>query len=529
MTKISAQIRRDEFELRDKGVNVMKELIIDVGSRQTRVALLENKELTEIYIERQSNERITGNIYKGKVENVLPGMQAAFVDIGLDKNAFLYVKDALPNTYFDEDDENIDPAQYKDYQIDELLKVGQEIMVQIIKEPIDTKGARITTHITLPGRFIVLMPTVEYIGISRRIESDAVREKLKKIAEELKPKGMGLIIRTAAEDCTPEDISNDINFLLKLWDNIKQKQKTGVTPRIVHKDINIVYRTVRDMFTKDIDRLVINNKEHYEKVIELVNMISSHLKSKVEYYNKDYDIFEYYQVESQISKIISRKVWLKCGGYIVIDQTEALTSIDVNTGKFVGTVDLRDTVLKTNIEAAKEIAKQLRLRDIGGIIIIDFIDMTDAGHESAVLEALKNALKKDRTRTNVLGMTQLGLVEMTRKKVRQRIENILLAPCPYCKGEGRILSSESIVKKIEKEVNNLFFNTGAMAAYLEVHPDVEELINYYIDQDIIELGKSYKKPVFIRTSSELHREDFSVKGIGITELSELRKSGCREI
>ena len=507
----------------------MKEIIIDVGSRQTRVALLENKELTEIYIERQNNERKTGNIYKGRVENVLPGMQAAFVDIGLEKNAFLYVKDALPNTYFDEDDEPVDSTKYKNYQIDEILKTGQEIMVQVIKEPIDLKGARITTHITLPGRFVVLMPTVEYIGISRRIESDAIRDKLKKMAEVLKPKGMGLIIRTAAEDCTAEDISNDINFLFKLWDNIKQKQKIGVTPRIVHKDMSIIYRTVRDMFTKDIDRLAINNKEHYEKVKELIAIISSHFKNKVEYYNKSYDIFEFYQVEPQVSKIINRKVWLKCGGYIVIDQTEALTSIDVNTGKFVGTVDLKDTVLKTNIEAAKEIAKQLRLRDIGGIVIIDFIDMSDDGHESAVLEALKNALRKDKTRTNVLGMTQLGLVEMTRKKVRQRIENVLLAPCPYCKGEGRILSSETIVKKIEKEVNNLFFNTGAMAAFLEIHPDVEELINYYIDEDIIEFGKSYKKLVFIRTSTELHREGYFVKGISMSEITELRKSGCREI
>jgi len=507
----------------------MKEIIIDIGSGQTRVALLENKGLTEIYIERQRNERITGNIYKGRVENVLPGMQAAFIDIGLDKNVFLYVKDALPNAYFDEDDEYADSKQYKDYQIDELLKTGQEIMVQIMKEPIDTKGARVTTHITLPGRFIVLMPTIEYIGISRRIESDSERERLKKIAEEQKPKGMGLIVRTAAEDCTAEDISNDITFLLKLWDNIKQKQKTGVTPRIVHKDVNIVYRTIRDMFTKDIDRLVINSKEHYEKAKELVTMISPHLKNKVEYYNKSYDIFEFYQVELQIGKIISRKVWLKCGGYIVIDQTEALTSIDVNTGKFVGTVDLRDTVLKTNIEAAKEIAKQLRLRDIGGIIIIDFIDMPDTVHEATVLEVLKNALKKDRTRTNVLGMTQLGLVEMTRKKVRQRIENILLAPCPYCKGEGRILSSETIVKKIEKEVNSLFCNTGIMAVYLEVHPDSEELINYYLEEDITGLGKSYKKPVFIKTSAELHREEYFVKGIGMLEISKLRNNGCREI
>lgn len=507
----------------------MKEIIIDAGSRQTRVALLENKELTEIYIERQKNERSTGNIYKGKVENVLPGMQAAFVDIGLDKNAFLYVKDALPNIYSDEDDEYVDSAKYKDYQIDEILKAGQEIMVQIMKEPIDSKGARVTTHITLPGRFAVLMPTVEYIGISRRIENEELRDKLKKMAEELKPKGMGLIIRTAAEDCTKTDINNDLDFLLKLWDNIKKKQKNEGSPKVLHKDISIIYRTVRDMFTKDIDRLLINNKEHYEKVRELVAIISNRLKNRVLYFNKNYDIFEYYQVESQINRIINRKVWLKCGGYIVIDQTEALTSIDVNTGKFVGTVDLKDTVLKTNIEAAKEIAKQLRLRDIGGIIIIDFIDMQDSVHITAVLEALKNALRKDRTRTNVLGMTHLGLVEMTRKKVRQRIENVLTAPCPYCKGEGRILSSETIVKKIEKEINNLFFSTGAMAAYLEIHSDVEDLINYYLDEDIIELGKNYRKPVFIKTSDDLHREGYFLKGIGMSEISELRKSGCREI
>lgn len=297
----------------------------------------------------------------------------------------------------------------------------------------------------------------------------------------------------------------------------------------MHKDISIVYRTVRDMFTKDIDRLIINNKECYEKIREFLTIISSHYKNKVEYYNKSYDIFEFYQVEPQISKIINRKVWLKCGGYIVIDQTEALTSIDVNTGKHVGTVDLKDTVFKTNLEAAREIAKQLRLRDIGGIIIIDFIDMTDPDHESAVLEALKNALKKDRIRTNVLGITQLSLVEMTRKKVRQRIEKVLMAPCPYCKGEGRILSSETIVKKIEKDINSLFFNTGTMAVFLEIHPDVEELINYYIEEDMFELGKSFNKPVFIRTSVELHREGYTVKGISISEITELRSRGCREI
>ena len=491
--------------------------------------MLENKELTEIYIERHSSERITGNIYKGRVENVLQGMQAAFVDIGLDKNSFLYVNDALPNAYYDEDDEYEDQSKLKGYHIDELLKEGQEIMVQVMKEPIDTKGARVTTHITLPGRYLVLMPTVEYIGISRRIENDEERERLKKIAEELKPKGMGLIIRTAAEDCTSEDMKSDVNFLLKLWDNIKQKHRMYSAPRVIHKDINIIYRTVRDVFTKDIDRLVINSKEHYEKVKEMIGIMSSHLKNKVEYYNKDYDIFEYYQVEPQIVKVINRKVWLKCGGYIVIDQTEALTSIDVNTGKFVGTKDLKDTVLKTNIEAAREIAKQLRLRDIGGIIIIDFIDMKDKEHEATILEALKNALKRDRTRTNVLGMTQLSLVEMTRKKVRQRIENVLLAPCPYCKGEGRILSSETVIKKIEKEVKDIFFNTNPLGVYVEIHPDVEELINYYIEEDLIEFGKQYQKPVYIETSYSLHREEYRIRALDALEVARLRQNQIREI
>ncbi len=505
----------------------MKEIIVDVGAGQTRVALLENRELTEICIERQNSERITGNIYKGRVENVLPGMQAAFVDIGLEKNAFLYVKDALPNTYYDDDDDYVDPSQYKDYHIDELLKVGQEIMVQVMKEPIDTKGARVSTHITLPGRFLVLMPTVEYVGISRRIESEPERERLKQIAEEVKPRGMGLIVRTAAEDCRREDFLSDIEFLIKLWESIKQKQRSGVTPRLVHKDMNIIYRTVRDMFTKDIDRFVVNSKEQYEKVLELVSAISPHLKGRVEYFSKGYDLFEYHQVEIQISKILNRKVWLKSGGYLVIDQTEALTSIDVNTGKFVGSVDLKDTVLKTNLEAAREIAKQLRLRDIGGIIIIDFIDMPDKEHENMVIETLKNVLRKDRTRTNVLGMTQLGLLEMTRKKVRQRVESVLLAPCPYCNGEGRILSNETIVKKIEKEINNLFNQGGAMAVLVELNPEIEAAIRLLSDERLLSMGKGSQRPVYIRSSAAFRREEYAVRGIDSREAFGMELENCR--
>lgn len=421
----------------------MKEIIIDVGNNKTTVALLEDNELAELYMEKHNNQSIVGNIYKGRVENVLPGMQAAFVNIGIDKNVFLYVKDAMPNTYIGEEDENDYADKYKNVNINDFLKVGQEIVVQVVKEPIDTKGARVTTHITLPGRFIVLMPTVEYVGISRRLENEEERERLRQLAVNNKPEGMGVIIRTAAEGCSEEEIREDINFLLGLWENIKAGQQNGPVPRIIHKDINIIYRTVRDMFTNDVDRFVINDKEQYEKVLQVVELISKDLAKKVKYYDKAYDIFDNYGIRPKISKLLTRKVWLKSGGYLVIDQTEALTVIDVNTGKFVGSIDLKDTVLKTNLEAAREIAKQLRLRDIGGIIIIDFIDMHEKQHEEVVLEALRNALKKDRTKSNVLGITHLGLVEMTRKKVRKRVESILMSECPYCNGEGKILSDSN--------------------------------------------------------------------------------------
>lgn len=418
----------------------MKEIVIDVKSENTTVALLEDKELAELYVEKHNNQSIVGNIYKGKVENVLPGMQAAFVNIGIEKNVFLYVKDAIPNTYFGEDEDSEYADKFNNVSISDFLKVGQEITVQVVKEPISTKGARVTTHITLPGRFIVLMPTVEYTGISRRIENEQERERLKELAAQLKPENMGIIIRTAAEGCTEEELKEDIHFLCKLWDNIKQQQQNGPVPRIIHKDINIVYRTVRDMFTNDIDRFIINQKDEYEKLVQVVGLVSKDLAKRVEYFDKAYEIFEYFDIKPKISKLLTRKVWLKSGGYIIIDQTEALTVVDVNTGKFVGSIDLKDTVLKTNVEAAREIAKQLRLRDIGGIIIIDFIDMHEKQHEEVVLEALKNSLRKDRTKSNVLGITHLGLVEMTRKKVRKRIDSAFLSTCPHCNGEGKILT-----------------------------------------------------------------------------------------
>ncbi len=434
----------------DMGVIMINEIIVDVNEDVTRVGILEDKELVEVHIERTKHQGLVGNIYRGKVSSVLPGMQAAFIDIGYEKNAFLYVGDAVPQKEYS-DDEMDTLRDFTGYNITDILKVGQEITVQVIKEPIGTKGPRVSTHITLPGRYLVLLPKADYVGISRRIENDGERQKLKKIAEKLKPENMGLIVRTVAEGKEESDFVDDVSFLTKLWEKINHLESSGPVPRCIHKDINLIYRSVRDLFTWNIGKFIINDEKEYFKVLELVEMISPVLKNRVELYQKEYNIFDYYQIETKIERALSRKVWLKCGGYIIIDKTEALTVIDVNTGKFVGDNNLEETVLKTNIEATKEIAKQLRLRDIGGIVIIDFIDMSDAEHQQMVLDSLRQSLKNDRTKTIVLGMTELGLVEMTRKKIRQELSTVMLYDCTCCGGTGKVYASGTRIAGSSKE------------------------------------------------------------------------------
>ena len=496
---------------------MVSELIVDTCLHETRVALLEDKELVEIYIERPNSERLVGNIYRGKVSSVLPGMQAAFIDIGYEKNAFLYVGDAIIQKEYSEYDEEVF-HEFKDYNIDEILSPGQEITVQVIKEPIGTKGPRVTTHITLPGRHLVLLPNADYIGISRRIENDSERSKLKRIAEDIKPKGMGLIVRTASEGKDLDDFSHDISFLLKLWDSIKQKEHSGSVPRCLHKDINLIYRAVRDMFTLNVDKFIINDRQQHAKVLELVDMISPALKMRVEYFSKNYDLFEYYQIETKIDRALARKVWIKCGGYIVIDQTEALTVIDVNTGKYIGGSNLEDTVVKTNIEAAKEIAKQLRLRDIGGIIIIDFIDMHEHEHQQMVLDSLRLALKKDRTKTIVVGMTGLGLIEMTRKKVRQVLSTVMHVECPSCEGTGKILAPESIARSVEKKISSYFAETIATAILVEVHPSVAHVLTGADGENLTKLENAYSKKIVIKANSSSKRDEVKIKDVDIDSL-----------
>lgn len=504
-----------------------REILVAVEPTETRVAVLEDGVLVELYYERPVHQRTAGNIYKGKVENVLPGMQAAFVNIGLERNAFLYVTDALP-ARGSEDDEvelDIDPRRLS---IKDVLKPGQELMVQITKEAIGTKGARITTHLTIPGRYCVLMPTVDYVGVSRRIEDPKERDRLRKIADQARPAGMGVIVRTVAEGADADSVRQDLAFLTRLWDKIQNRARSNPAPSLLHKDLGLVYRVVRDLFTEDVSRFVIDSKAGFDRVLELLDDMSPGLKGRVQLYYEKRPLFEAEGVEAEIERALKRRVWLKSGGYIVFDQAEALTVIDVNTGKFVGTTNLADTVLKTNLQAADEIARQLRLRDIGGIIIIDFIDMESESHRKKVLRTFEECLARDRTRSHVLGLTQLGLVEMTRKKAKQSLEDALLRACPYCEGRGKVPSEETMATKVRREIRAAFRESDAEAILVEVHPSVAALVIGAGGSNLRDLEKETGRTIYVRGAEDCHLHDIRVLGLGDRDEVERRALPVRQ-
>ncbi len=484
---------------------MVKEIIVNIERKETRIAVLEDRKLEEIYYERDDSSRIVGNIYKGRVADVLPGMQAAFVDIGLDKNVFLHVSDALSLL---QEPPRSEPA------INQVVQPGQEIMVQIIKEPLGGKGARATCDITLPGRYLVLMTKVEHIGISRRVETEEERSRLKILAEEICPSGKGLIIRTVADGKSDEEIKDDLDFLKKLWVTIQQHFVTAPAASLIHSDLNLTQRMVRDLLTPEVTKVVIDSEKEYRSVMELVNILVPQFKSRVYLYDRPEPIYDFYDIEVEIDKALQRKVWLDCGGYIVFDPTEALTSIDVNTGKFVGKTNLKDTVLKTNLEAVKEIARQLRLRDIGGIIIIDFIDMDNQEDQKLVIKMLEEELKKDKTRSTILGMTHLGLIEMTRKKVKQGLGEYLQSKCPYCCSKGKILSEETVAMKVVRMIKKLMAEKEFEAVLVGVHPDVASLLIGVSGQNLAELEQELKKEIYIKGCLSLHREDIEIIKVG---------------
>jgi ribonuclease G len=490
------------------------ELIINVKQQETRVALLEDRVLAELYIERTKDRGIMGNIYKGKVVKVLPGMQAAFVDVGLEKAAFLYVAD-VHGRVEDFEEMGFQGEEMMAYfnpssQIEDLLSEGQEILVQVSKEPLGTKGTRITSHITLPGRYLVFMPTVDHIGISRRIKEEKERKRLREIVQAIKPQTGGFIVRTASEGAESDEIRSDMEFLLRIWNNIQKKRENSAAPSLIHSDLTMVLRVIRDILSPLVNRIVIDSKDEYENILSFINTYMPKQKFEVILYEQKEPIFDAYGIEMEIDKILGRKVWLKSGGYIVIDMSEALVAIDVNTGRYVGKRNLADTILKTNLEAAKEIAYQLRLRNIGGIIIIDFIDMEREGDREKVYQALEEAIRKDRQKTNIFKISELGLVEMTRKRTRENISRVLGESCPYCEGAGLIKSKTTVCYEIFREIERTSSELGGQNIMVEVNPEVAGLLYEEERAGVEELEKKLRKKIVIKGKPGFHQEQFNV-------------------
>ncbi len=475
-----------------------KEILINIGIDENRVAILEDGVLVEFLIERPEEQRRAGNIYRGKVENVLPGMQAAFVDIGEEKNAFLYIDDVLPKEGEPENGESP-----KHFSIQDLLHEGQEIIVQMIKEPIGTKGPRVVTQITIPGRYLVLVPAVDYVGISRRVEDENERERLKSVVASFKASGVGLIVRTAAEGVEGAELQSDYEFLINVWEKIKKKSKKGPCPALLYRDHDFLYRILRDYLSKDVNRLLIDENDTYSKALELVKTLAPSLKSRVQLYNGTAPLFEVFNVESQVEKALRRKVWLECGAYLVFDQTEALTVIDVNTGKFTGTTCLEDTVYQTNLMAAGEIARQIRLRNLAGIIIVDFIDMRSDEERNQVIAKLEAEFTRDKVKVNILGFTSLGLLELTRKKVRQSLGEILQIECECCEGTGYINSMDNLSKKAARSIQLVAKNTPGEALLLGVNPQLGSILIGPGGANLEKMERILNKVIYIKGQDNL--------------------------
>ena len=495
------------------------EILINVTYDEIRVGLLEGSQLVEFYVERKRDASLVGNIYKGKVVKILPGMQSAFVDIGLEKAAFLYVTDIHAGMEelapFLEEEEKNNPVELiskrvrPDLTIEELIQEGQEILVQVSKDPIGSKGARVTSYVTMPGRYLVLMPNVEHIGISRRISEEPERTRLKTIVEEIKPKGYGLIIRTASEGSAEEDIKKDLAFLLLLWENIQRKKDKVSAPSLLYSDLDLVFRSVRDLMLQDVKRLVIDSQEEYERIKDFVRTYFEKLLGKIELYEGTEPIFDAFGIELDISRALGRKVWLKSGGYIVIDQTEAMTVIDVNTGKFVGKEELEDTILKTNLEAVKEIAYQIRLRNLGGIIIVDFIDMEKPENRERVFNAFVEAMKKDRSKNTISHISELGLIQMTRKRVRESLGRSLCESCSYCEGKGFVKSPRTLCYEIFRKITRLAKH-GGERIIITAHPSVAELLTDEERAGVEDIESRYNLKITIKENRNLHQENYEV-------------------
>ena len=500
------------------------EIIVNKTGRETRVALMENGLLAELHIDRGDKRGYVGNVYLGRVVRVLPGMQAAFVDIGLERAAFLYAGDIYPEFLdrnvgkeIDDPDATVVEAAPRatprtgQPPIQDLIKEGQEVLVQVAKDPISTKGARIKTHITLPGRFTVFMPTVDHVGISRRIEKDRERRKLRDFVEKNRPKNAGFIVRTVCEGQPMSALKQDMDYLIATWKRIQEVSATAKAPTEIHADHGLVLRVVRDSFTENVDRMVIDDKDLYESVQSFIKDYAPNLRDRVRLYRGAEPIYDTFGVETEINRSLSRKVWLKSGGYLIIDQTEALTAIDVNSGKFVGSSSLEDTTLAINLEAVMEIGYQLRLRNIGGIIVLDFIDMEKAANRERVYRTMEEQLRKDRARTNLLKISDLGLIEMTRKRVQEDLVSAISEHCLYCSGTGSTRSRITVVYDVLREIQREALRArGRDTVFVNAHPTVADLM-YSSEMDSVEdLEKVLEKRVVVRAMGHYHLERYEV-------------------
>ena len=494
----------------------MKELLVNVSPIETRIALTEDKRLVELNIERQESRSVVGNIYKGRVDSIVPGIQAAFVDIGFGKNGFLYVSDiaGMEGTGdFDFVEGTARPrghSRRRPPSIETLLKRNQNIMVQVAKDTLGAKGVRLTNFVTLPGRYLVLMPTVKHLGVSRKIESDKERDRLKKILQKIRPENVGLIMRTAAEGKSKEDFEADLKYLMRIWNKARGRMENMKAPCLIHEDLGPVLRVVRDTFTSDVNKLTVDSDAEYSRILNFLETFAPNLRKRVKLYRLRRPLFDKYGVEDEIQKAMQRKVFLKSGGHICIDHTEALIAIDVNTGRFTGKKHLEDTVFKTNLDAADEIARQCRLRDLGGIIVIDFIDMKYERNRRELIKRLQDALKNDRAKTTVSEVNELGMIEMTRKRVKHNLTKALSQTCPYCEGNGMVRSVTTVTLDTLRTLQNLFCESKEKRIILQVHPDVARRLRNE-NKDLLEgLTERFQREIDVESVSDFHVQDVKI-------------------
>jgi len=479
----------------------IKEMMISADEDEVRVAIVEDAKLAEIYVERIDAYSIVGNIYLGKVKNVLPGMEAAFIDIGLKKSGFLYVDEVLLP--------EVESEESVSLKIQNILKAGQDVLVQVTRDPMGTKGARVTTFISLAGKYLVLMPYGNAVGVSKRLpEKEKIR--LREIGKKIKPRNMGIIIRTAAEDAELNELEKDLNYLKELWKSIKTKSKRKNHSKLIHSEEKLSLKMVRDVFSPDFYRLTIDCPIRYKKIMSYLKKNNPELRMKVQLYKDKISLFDKFDINAQIEASLKRKVWLRSGGSISIDPTEALTAIDVNTGKYIGKTSLEETILKTNLEAVEEVVRQIRLRDIGGIIVIDFIDMMDPRHRKQVFEVLNQTLVQDRTKSKVVEISKLGLAEMTRKNVSEGIKDILYETCSCCSGTGQVLSKKTICINLKRELYTYCISNSEKAFLFKLHPEAAEFMIGEKQISLRTFRRRVGKMVFIVKDSSIALGEFGI-------------------